>query len=60
MNEKELLELAKKISEWITKNADHHTTVVITSEYVHVCQDVLGTPFDKISEGNKIELYSAS
>ena len=42
--EKELMELAKKIAEWIRKNQTPHTVVVIGGYSVRVMSDDFGAP----------------
>ena len=41
----ELEALTKKVAEWLEKNADMHTSVIISADRYDVTQDVMGSPF---------------
>ena len=47
MNEiTKLKEVCKPIVEYLNENFDPHTTIMITSDCVKVCQDVYGVPIE--------------
>ena len=41
----ELEALTKKVAEWLEKNADIHTSVIVSADRYEVTQDVMGSPF---------------
>lgn len=46
-----LEEICKPIVEYLNESFDSHTTIIITSNYIKVCQDVYGVPIeDKAGE----------